>query len=55
MYLIIATNSNGIDRAFIAATEAKARKIMKDLAGWRNVRKIEVDCVMYDLLEIKTN
>ena len=55
MFIIIATNSTGIDRAFIAATESKARKVMKDLAGWRNVRKIEVDCVMYDLLEIKTN
>lgn len=55
MYIIIATNSNGVDRAFIAATERKAKAIMKDLAGWKNIRKTEVDLLMYDLLEIKCN
>lgn len=55
MYIIIATDYNGVSRAFIAESEYKMKKLRKDLADWGNVIVTKVDCIMYNLLKIKTN
>lgn len=55
MKLIIATNTNGIDRAFIKDTQRKAENLRKELlsGGWLSVKIETVDCLMNGTLKIK--
>lgn len=54
MNIVIATNTNGIDRAFICDTEKEAKKLVHYFLneGWVNANYYSVDCVMYNTLKI---
>lgn len=55
MKIVIATNTNGIDRAFIKESEKKAQTLKRELhsGGWTNIKIEAVDCIMYETLKIK--
>jgi len=55
MKIIIATNTNGVDRAFATSSTRSAQKIAKELimGGWQNVTIKDDDCLMHKTLKIK--
>ena len=57
MYIILATDSTNLQRAFVKETEKKAQNLIQELktGGWKNVVFHEVDSICYEFMTIKTN
>jgi len=58
IYIVIATDTSKLKRAFIHKSLKKATKTFKELVsgGWMCVeRPVKVDCIMYETLKLTFN
>lgn len=54
IYIVIATNTNGVDRAFIHKSERQAKANVNFFLenGWVNANYFAVDSIMIDTIKI---